>query len=670
MVHTQFLKNIKKFRSDSRGEYVFQKFRALLNSHGTQHQLSCPYTPQQNGVVECKHRHIHETTRALLLSSSIPRVFWGEAILTSVYIINRLPSPVLHNNTPFASLYSVSPDYLSLRVFGSTCFVLLPERERDKLSARSAMCVFLGYGLQQKGFRYFDPVANKLRISRHVTFWEKIPFFSLPRNKSQSDISPISVFDLFPDLSVPLSSSVEQDVGSLPATPLPPEPSLGPAPVPDLDSSAPQLLVDPSSRYKARLVAKWYTQEYGIDYKETFAPVARLTSVRLLIALAAVRQWDLFQMDVKNAFLNGTIAEEVYVKPPPGYSHLPGQVCKFQRALYGLKQAPRAWFSMFCSKIVQFGYTQSSHDSALFTRCSSHGIVLLLLYVDDMVITGDDLSGIYDLKAYLSSCFEMKDLGPLRYFLGLEVLPLSGGYGISQVKYAFDLVNRASLSDSKTFDTPLELNVKVRPSDGELLADPTLYRQLVGGLLYLSITRPNISYTVHVVSQFMAAPRLVHYAAVIRILHYVKGMLLIGDPLLVTKFFWDTPPFRGVVRSSPLSLGLAQRLSIVLSLILHQRLSGFVGYFKIWGVHLDSSSPLYCDNKSAMQIAHNAVFHEKTKHIEVDCHFIRHHCALGTVDLLYVPSEDQVADLFTKSLTRSCLGYLCSKLQLCSFEPS
>ncbi|KAG9446567.1 hypothetical protein H6P81_012695 [Aristolochia fimbriata] len=387
-------------------------------------------------------------------------------------------------------------------------------------------------------------------------------------------------------------------------------------------------------RYKARLVAKGYTQEYGIDYEETFAPVARLTSVRLLIALATVRQWDLFQMDVKNAFLNGTIAEEVYMKPPPGYSHLPGQVCKLRRALYGLKQAPRAWFSMFCSKIVEFGYTQSSHDSALFTRCSSRGIVLLLLYVDDMVITGDDRSGISDHKAYLSSCFEMKDLGPLRYFLGLEVLPLSGGYGISQVKYASDLVNRAGLSDNKTSDTPLELNVKFRPSDGELLADPTLYRQLLfsmlTGLEMFLIDGPQPGYSVF---------------------------------LGYSPISWRSKKQSTVSRSS--TEAEYRALADTTSEIVWLR-----WLLQDMGVHLDSSSPLYCDNKSAMQIAHNAVFHERTKHIEVDCHFVRHHCALGTVDLLYVPSEDQVADLFTKSLTRSRLGYLCSKLKLCSFDPS
>ncbi|WKA07181.1 hypothetical protein VitviT2T_025037 [Vitis vinifera] len=155
-------------------------------------------------------------------------------------------------------------------------------------------------------------------------------------------------------------------------------------------------------RYKARLVAKGFTQEYGIDYEETFAPVARISSVRALLAVAAARKWNLFQMDVKNAFLNGDLSEEVYMQPPPGLSVESNKVCHLRRALYGLKQAPRAWFAKFSSTIFRLGYTASPYDSALFLRRTDKGTILLLLYVDDMIITGDDLSGIQELKDFLN----------------------------------------------------------------------------------------------------------------------------------------------------------------------------------------------------------------------------------------------------------------------------
>ena len=173
--------------------------------------------------------------------------------------------------------------------------------------------------------------------------------------------------------------------------------------------------------YKTCLVAKGFTQEYEIDYEKTFAPVARISSVHALLAVAAANKWDLFQMDVKNAFLNGDLSEAVYMQPPPGLSVDSNKVCHLRRALYGLKQAPRAWFAKFSSTIFRLGYTASPYDSALFLRRTDKGTILLLLYVNDMIIIGDNLSGIQELKNILSQQFEMKDLGHLSYFLGLEI---------------------------------------------------------------------------------------------------------------------------------------------------------------------------------------------------------------------------------------------------------
>ena len=155
-------------------------------------------------------------------------------------------------------------------------------------------------------------------------------------------------------------------------------------------------------RYKARLVAKGFTQEYGIDYEETSAPVARISSIRALLAVAAAIKWDLFQMDVKNAFLNGNLSEEVYMQPPPGLSVESKKVCHLRRALYCLKQAPRAWFAKFSSTISRLGYMASHYDSVLFLRRTDKCTILLLLYVDDMIITGDDLNGIQELKVFLN----------------------------------------------------------------------------------------------------------------------------------------------------------------------------------------------------------------------------------------------------------------------------
>ena len=268
-----------------------------------------------------------------------------------------------------------------------------------------------------------------------------------------------------------------------------------------------------------------------IDYEETFAPVARLSSVMTLITISTARKWPLFQMDVKNVFLNGELSNEVYMKLPPCYSHptgFPHRVCRLRQALYGLKQAPRAWFAKFSSTISQHGFSDSSFYTTLFLRRSYHGITILLLHVDDMIITGDDMQGIQDLKHFLGHKFEMKDLGPLNYFLGLEVSSSANGYYLTQAKYTSDLLSRVNITNSKIVDTPIEYYCRLNSHDGKSLFDVTIYKQLVGSVIYLTVTRPNISYAVHVVSQFMATPRSPPYAAILRIFRYLKGTIFDG----------------------------------------------------------------------------------------------------------------------------------------------
>ncbi|KAK1620070.1 hypothetical protein QYE76_025587 [Lolium multiflorum] len=217
------------------------------------------------------------------------------------------------------------------------------------------------------------------------------------------------------------------------------------------------------------------SREHGRDYDETFAPVAHMTTVRTLLDVASVRRWSVSQLDVQNAFLNGELSEEVYMQPPPGYSVPDGMVCRLRRSLYGLKQAPRAWFERFASVVTAAGFSPSLHDPALFVHTSPRGRTLLLLYVDDMIITGDDPEYIAFVKARLRDQFLMTDLGPLCYFLGIEVSSTSDGFSISQEKYIQDLLARAALGDERTVDTPMELNVKLRPTDdfGVSVTTPT-----------------------------------------------------------------------------------------------------------------------------------------------------------------------------------------------------
>jgi Reverse transcriptase (RNA-dependent DNA polymerase) len=278
-------------------------------------------------------------------------------------------------------------------------------------------------------------------------------------------------------------------------------------------------------RYKARLVAKGYIQTYGIDYQETFSPVVKLNTVRVLLSLAANLDWPLHQFDVKNAFLYGDLEEEIYMDVPPGYEvdSYKSMVCRLKRSLYGLKQSPHAWFGRFSNAMKSYGYQQSDSDHTLFLKHNQGKVTVLIIYVDDMVITGDDLMEIQTLEKRLSKEFDMKNLGGLKYFLGIEVTRSKQDIVLSQRKYVLDLLTEVGMLDCKPADTPAVQNLKLGNYPNQTPTNKERYQKLVGKLIYLSHTRPDIAYAVSMVSQFMQSPSEAHMEAVNRILRYLKG---------------------------------------------------------------------------------------------------------------------------------------------------
>ncbi|KAH9779117.1 retrovirus-related pol polyprotein from transposon RE1 [Citrus sinensis] len=255
-------------------------------------------------------------------------------------------------------------------------------------------------------------------------------------------------------------------------------------------------------RYKARLVAKGYTQTYRIDYTDTFAPVAKINTIRILLSLAVNLDWPVQQFDVKNAFLHGDLSEEIYMDLPPGCSgpeRLNQKVCKLKKSLYGLKQSLRAWFGKFTKAMVRFGYNQSNSDHTLFIKKRQGKITALIVYVDDMVVTGNDEEETEALQKYLSREFEMKDLGALKCFLGIEVSRSKGGIFLSQRKYALDLLHETGMTDCQPIDTPIEEGLKFCITSDQVPVDKGRYQRLIGRLMYLSHTRPDLAYALSVI---------------------------------------------------------------------------------------------------------------------------------------------------------------------------
>ncbi|KAL0533130.1 hypothetical protein IC582_030345 [Cucumis melo] len=341
-------------------------------------------------------------------------------------------------------------------------------------------------------------------------------------------------------------------------------------------------------------------------------------------------------------------------------------VCKLQKSLYSLKQSPRAWFDRFTTFVKSQRYSQGHSDHTLFTKASKTGkIAILIVHVDDIVLTGDDQTEISQLKKRMGDEFEIKDLGNLKYFLGMEVARSKEGISVSQRKYTLDLLTEIGMLGCRPADTPIEFNCKLGNSDDQVPVDKEQYQRLVGKLIYLSHTRPDISFAVSVVSQFMQAPYEKHMEAVNRILRYLKntpgkGLMFRKTNRKTIEAYTDSnwAGFQSVVaRSSAEAEYRAMSLGICEEIWLQKVLSD---------LHQECETPLklFCDNKAAISIANNPVQHDRTKHVEIDRHFIKERLDSGSICIPYIPSSQQIADVLTKGLLRPHFDLCVSKLGL------
>ncbi|XP_014517178.1 uncharacterized protein LOC106774648 [Vigna radiata var. radiata] len=351
----------------------------------------------------------------------------------------------------------------------------------------------------------------------------------------------------------------------------------------------------------------------GLDYIATFSPLAKLTIVRLLLALAAIFHWHLKQLDVNNAFLHGELDEEVYMNLHPGVP------------------------AVFPNQI------------------SESSITAILVYVDDIVLAGNNIEEITTVTNILDNAFKIKNLGNLRYFLGLEVARNSTGIHLSQRKYILDILKDCCMLASRPVATPMDYTTRLSTSSGTPLPDSSSYRRLLGRLIYLTTTRPDISYVVHHLSKFMSSPTTAHSQATFRILPYLKQApgfsVYIGESLIS----WRSKKQPTVSRSS----SDAEYRDLATNTCELQWLT-----YLLTDLHILFKQPtlLYCDNQSALQIATNQVFHEGTKHIDIDFHLVHEKVRSGLVKLLPVSSSQQLADIFTKSLSPSLFSDLSTKL--------
>ncbi|KAL4303890.1 hypothetical protein GQ457_10G000190 [Hibiscus cannabinus] len=514
-VQNEFGKKIKCLRSDNGGEYTSDEFFQYCSDNGILRQMTCPKTPQQNGVSERKFAHLASVSLSWLHDKSLPRELWAEAFQCACHVINRLPPWPGTTKSPFELLYDEKPKVNYLRVFGSICYVHVPKSDRTKLDPKAKKCVFVGYDSCRKGWRCMDPEIKKFVVSRNVVFDEVSSDFSPHKNSvhlrfdADSDQiclekQPENDLQTSNNNECPASNSKQVLRRSPRETRLPShfqdyEVQLNQCTVvscfftagmdeepanfeeakgcPEWESAMDEeiealnknqtweLVPKPENckpvtckwvyrlkrksdgtvdRCKARLVARGFSQSYGLDYEETYSPVAKMVTLRTIFSLVAMRGWKSWQLDVKNAFLYGELDREVFMEQPAGYvsDQYPYHVCHLKKALYGLKQAPRAWYGKVAQFLIFCGFKVSDADSSLFIKLESNICMLVLLYVDDMIITGNNDAEISMLKNELSVRFEMKNLG--------EVF---------------------NMRESKEKSTPMETHLKLKKDEGELLKD-------------------------------------------------------------------------------------------------------------------------------------------------------------------------------------------------------
>ena len=429
---------------------------------------------------------------------------------------------------------------------------------------------------------------------------------------------------------------------------------------------------------KAHWVVRGFSQRPGLDFNQTFSPMVKFAMIRKIMQLVAAHDWPVHQLYVKNAFLHGHLTEQVFCHQPVGFvdPEQPDAVCLLDRSLYGLKQAPRAWFQRFAMFIAKLGFVSARSDASLFVLRQGNELAYLLLYVDDMVLTGSSTMLLERIIGRLRAEFTVRDMGPLRFFLGISVTRTAHGFALSQQQYAEDILERAGMANCKPISTPVDVKGKLPAAEGEPVSDPSSYRSLAGALQYLTVTRPDLAYAVQQICLHMHDPRAGHLAFLKRVLRYVRGTTGLGlhlraSPHLDISAYSDAdwagcPDTRRSTSGYCIYLGdslvswSSKRQPTV------SRSSAEAEYRAvanataecIWLRQLlgelhctvDKASVAYCDNISAVYMSANPVHHKRTKHIELDIHFVREKVALGELRVLHVPTTQQFADVMTKGL--------------------
>ncbi|GJV61226.1 retrovirus-related pol polyprotein from transposon TNT 1-94 [Tanacetum coccineum] len=686
-------KTVRYIRTDNGTEFVNQVMSEYYEGVGVFHQKSVPRTPQQNGVVERRNRTLVEAARTMMIFSKALMFLWAEAVATACYTQNRSLIHTRHNKTPYELVHDKKHDLTFLRVFGALHDLEIvnsaeepnqvtqppdhlrrwtkdhpldnivgnpsrPVSTRKQLASDALWCCFHTElsKVEPKNFKmaviedcWFQAMQDEIHEFDRLEVWELVP-------------RPIYVMVIALKWIYKVKLDEYGDV----------------------------------LKNKARLVAKGYRQEEGIDFEESFAPVARIEAIRIFIANAATKNMIIYQMDVKTAFLNGDLQEEVFVSQPEGFEDQdnPTHVYRLKKALYGLKQAPRAWYDTLSKFLLANNFFKGAVDPTLFTRKSGKHILLVQIYVDDIIFASTDHNACHIFSKEMSSKFQMSMMGQMSFFLGLQVSQSPRGIFINQAKYALETLKKYGMDLSDPVDTPMVDRLKLDEDLMGIPVDQTRFRGMVGSLMYLTASRPDLVFVVCMCARYQAKPTKKHFEAIKRVFRYLKGTINMGlwypkDNAMSLTAYADAD-HAGCQDSRRSTSGSAQFLgdrlvswsskkqrstAISTTEAEYIAMSGCCAQIlwmrsqlKDYGFDFNKI-PLYCDNKSAIALCCNNVQHSRSKHIDIRHHFIREQVENRVVELYFVETNYQLADILTKALPRERFEFLLPRLGMKSLTP-
>ncbi|KAJ9557532.1 hypothetical protein OSB04_012146 [Centaurea solstitialis] len=708
-VQNQLERKIKFFRSDRGEEYLTQEFDNHLRECGIVSQLTPPYTPQMNGVSEKRNRTLLDMVRSMMCRSTLPVSFWGYALETATNILNKVPTKSVEK-TPYEIWTGKKPKLSFLKIWG--CQVYVKRTTSEKLKPKSDKCIFVGYPKNSLGYYFYYPSENKVFVARNGEFLEE-KFLNSENTRNDVDLQIVEE-----DIVLPIVEPVTQqdNVETQPET-------AEEVQTQDLRRST-RIRQEPD-RYLGFLVSQdggdlneptsygvavsgsefeqWQEamkaemQSMAVGRKWVFKKKTDMdgnvhTFKARLVAKGFTQTHEIWQMDVKTTFLNGKLTEDVYMQQPEGFvdPKYPSKVCKLLKSISGLKHASRSWNLQFDERIKEFGFTKSVFEPCVYTKFSGSIVTFLVLYVDDILLIGNDVPTLQSVKAWLSRCFQMKDLGEAAYTLGIKIYRNRSWrlIGLSQSTYIDKVLKRFRMDESKKGFIQMQHGIVLskaqcpESSQDKDIMKSIPYASAIGSIMYAMLcTRLDVDYSVSVTSRYQQNPGEAHWVAVKNILKYLrrtKEMFLVfgdsEDEISVTgytdaSFQIDRDDFRSqsgyvfTLNGGAISWKSSKQDTIADSTTGSEYISAsdaakeavwlrnFITDLRVVA-RISRPVDIYYDNSGAVAQAKEPREHHKSRHVLRKFHLIREIIGRGDVRICKIPTDENVVDPLTKPLAR------------------